>query len=648
MCRITGFLDPNFKGYYNLPQIATSMRDTLIHGGPDDAGLYLEPQNGLALAHRRLSILDLSPLGHQPMEFDNLIITYNGEVYNFKEIRKELENLGYTFKSNTDTEVILKAFHKWGINAVHKFRGMFAFAIWDKKNKKLTLVRDRIGVKPLYWYFKDGLFMFSSELKAFHKHPKFKKQLNLEALTLYLQYGYITAPYTIFENTYKLLPGYYLEIDLKGNIEIKPYWEIEKFLIKGLEKRDKWLKRNEEELAEELEELLTESFKLRMVADVPVGMFLSGGIDSSLVCALLTKEGYKLKTFTIGFYEKEYNEAHYAKKVADYLGTEHTELYCTPKEAFEIIPKLPELYDEPFGDSSAIPTYLVSKLAKSQVKVSLPADGGDEQFCGYTRYPFTVNKIIKLAKLPLKDLLVKILETIGVENLYNLYKTFRFVLPKYTNARDKIAKLISTLKEKEPIKIYDTSLKYFLPKDLENLITINFSLEDQLFKLKPFQKKIDLSELDLLTLFMYYDLKTYLPDDILVKVDRATMGVSLEGRDPFLDHKILEWSLQLPVEFKYRNGKTKYLLRKILYKYLPKELVDRPKQGFGVPIYEWFREDLKKLYLDYLNRDQIKKYGIFEPKEVEKLLNLYLKDEGINPNKLWLLFNFQLWSEKWL
>jgi len=648
MCRITGFLDLTFKRDYNLTQIVTSMRDTLIHGGPDDGGVYIEPQYGLALAHRRLSILDLSSSGHQPMEFDNLVITYNGEVYNFKEIRKELENLGYTFKSNTDTEVVLKAFHRWGIDAVHKFRGMFAFAIWNKKEKKLTLVRDRIGVKPLYWYFKDGLFMFSSELKTFHKHPKFEKLLNLKGLTLYLQYGYITAPYTIFENTYKLLPGHYLEIDLKGNIKIEPYWEIEDFFLKGIEEKEKWLKRSEEDLAEELEELLTESFKLRMVADVPVGTFLSGGIDSSLVCALLTKEGYKLKTFTIGFYEKEYNEANYAKKVAEYLGTEHTELYCTPKEAYEIIPKLPEIYDEPFGDSSAIPTLLVSKLAKSQVKVSLSADGGDEQFCGYTRYTFTANKISKLANIPLKNLLVKILETIGAESLYSLYKKFSFVLPKYTNMRDKIAKLISTLKEKEPIKIYDTSLKYFLPKDLEVLITIDFSLEDQLFKLKPLQEKIDLSKLDLLTLLMYYDLKTYLPDDILVKVDRATMSVALEGRDPFLDHKILEWSSQLPVEFKYKDGKTKYILRKILYKYLPKELVDRPKQGFGVPIYKWFRKELKELYKEYLSEERIRRLGIFNTDEVNRLLTLYLKDEGINSTKLWLLFIFQLWNEKWL
>ena len=641
MCRITGFLDLSYKGNYDIEETITQMRDTLTHGGPDDAGIYVEPQHGLALAHRRLSILDLSPLGHQPMEFDNLVITYNGEVYNFKEIRKELEKEGYTFKSNSDTEVILKAFHRWGIEAVHKFRGMFAFAIWDKKEKKLTLVRDRIGVKPLYWYFKDGLFMFSSELKAFHKHPKFKKGLNLEGLSLFLQYGYIGAPYTIFENTHKLLPGHYLEIDLKGNIEIKPYWKVEDYLLKGIENREKWLKRGEEELTQELEDLLTESFKLRMVADVPVGMFLSGGIDSSLVCALLTKEGYNLKTFTIGFHERGYNEAPYAKKIAEHLGTEHIELYCTPKEAFEIIPKLPDLYDEPFGDSSAIPTYLVSKLAKQHVKVSLSADGGDEQFGGYLYYYSTYWRWEKFSKIPLKGLLISLLERVGVENIFQILP----FLNRKTHLRDKVKKFLTLLKEEDYIDQYDITVKIFLNQDLEKL-----------FKQKPSKEVSNLSKLERdlveklhpIQAFMYYDLKNYLPDDILVKVDRATMGVALEGRDPLLDHKILEWSSQLPLEFKYKNGKTKYILRKILYKYLPQELVDRRKQGFGVPIQEWFKNELKDLYGEYLSEETVKRVGVFDEKEVKKLLKGYWENRGVNHKKVWLLFIFHQWAEKWL
>jgi len=641
MCRIVGFIDFNFNNSYSLEETITLMRDTLIHGGPDDAGIFIDKDFPVALGHRRLSILDLSPLGHQPMEFENLVITYNGEVYNFKEIRKELEEEGYKFISNSDTEVILKAFHRWGFSAVHKFRGMFAFAMWDKKDKKLILCRDRIGVKPLYYYYKNGLFMFASELKAFHKHPKFEKKLNLTGLSLYLKYGYIPAPYSIFENVHKLKPGHFLALDQKGNIEEFPYWKVEDYFLKGKEEKDKWLRRSEEELAQELEEILTESFKLRLVSDVPVGMFLSGGIDSSTVCALLSKEGIKLKTFTIGFYEKEYNEAEYAKKVAEYLGTDHTELYCTSKEAFEIILKLPEIYDEPFGDSSAIPTYLVSRLARAQVKVSLSADGGDEQFCGYNIYRLISERISKLSRIPFSGLLSMVLEFIHPDIALKLYNAFKPVLPKYTNFRDKFAKLRNVLKAEGVIEQYDLAVSYFLEDDLK------------LLGIEPLDKKrlkdwFLVDELDILSSMMLLDLKTYLPDDILVKVDRATMSVALEGREPFLDHKIVEWTSQLPVEFKYKNGVSKYLLRKVLYKYIPKELVERPKQGFGVPIYEWFKKELRELYMEYLNEERIKEEGLFNHLEVKKLLDDYLSDRGVNHNKLWLLFVFERWMGKWM
>lgn len=641
MCRIVGFIDFNFNNSYSLEETITLMRDTLVHGGPDDAGIFVDKDFPVALGHRRLSILDLSPLGHQPMEFENLVITYNGEVYNFKEIKRELEKEGYKFISNSDTEVILKAFHRWGFSAVHKFRGMFALALWDKKDKKLILCRDRIGVKPLYYYYKDGLFMFASEIKAFHKHPKFEKKLNITGLSLYLKYGYIPAPYSIFENVRKLKPGHFLVLDQKGNIEEFPYWKVEDYFLKGKEEKDKWLKRSEEELAQELEEILTESFKLRLVSDVPVGMFLSGGIDSSTVCALLSKEGIKLKTFTIGFYEKEYNEAEYAKKVAEHLGTEHTELYCTSKEAFEIIPKLPEIYDEPFGDSSAIPTYLVSRLARSQVKVSLSADGGDEQFCGYTTYWLISERISKLSKIPFSGLLSMVLEFIHPDTALKLYNAFKPVLPKYTNFRDKYIKLRNVLKAKGVIEQYDLALSYFLEEDLKPL------------GIEPSEKK-DLKDwalvdsLDPLASMMLLDLKTYLPDDILVKVDRATMSVALEGREPFLDHRIVEWTSQLPVEFKYKNGVSKYLLRKVLYKYIPKELVERPKQGFGVPIYEWFKKELRELYMEYLNVERIKKEGLFNHLEVKRLLEDFLSDRGVNHNKLWLLFVFEIWRGRWM
>ncbi|MCS7214469.1 MAG: asparagine synthase (glutamine-hydrolyzing) [Candidatus Calescibacterium sp.] len=638
MCRIVGFWDRGWKEDYSLESVITDMRDSMAYGGPDDAGMFIDKSTALALGHRRLAILDLSSAGHQPMEFSGLVITYNGEVYNFREISKELEKEGYKFFSGSDTEVILKAFHRWGLSAVKKFRGMFAFCIWDKTEKRLILCRDRIGVKPLYYYHNDGLFMFASELKAFHYHPKFRKTLSFEGLALFLQYGYITSPFSIFENVYKLEPGYFLIVEANGELKKLPYWSINDYF------EAERIKGPEEELAEELENLLNESFKLRMVSDVPVGLFLSGGIDSSTVCALLQRDSTKpLKTFTIGFYEKDFNEAEYAKKVAEYLGTDHTELYCTPKEALEVIPKWAQIYDEPFGDSSGIPTYLVSKLAKSKVKVSLSADGGDEQFCGYTRY-WTVGDLSnKLKKIPFLRLWSKSLSLISPEVAFNLYKIFKPLLPKWTNFRDKYIKLRNILNANTIGMQYDISNKIFLPDVLLRLFLADYSIPDHSFKMS-----LNGAKYEAFTFMMIYDLKTYLPDDILVKVDRATMSLALEGREPLLDHKIIEFTSRLPFDMKYRNAISKFLLRKILYKYVPKELVERPKMGFGVPIYEWFKVELKELYKAYLDPERIKKEGLFNHEVVEELLKGYFQDKGVNHNKLWLLFVFELWKERWL
>jgi asparagine synthase (glutamine-hydrolysing) len=641
MCRIVGFWDFNYKGEYNIKQVISSMRDTMTYGGPDDAGFFIDETCNLAMGHRRLSIIDLSQTGHQPMVFENFIIVYNGEIYNFSDIKKELIKEGYSFYSDSDTEVILKAFQKWSFKAVDKFRGMFAFAIWDKNDKKLLLCRDRVGVKPMYYYYKDGLFMFSSELKSFHKHPKFKKKINIQSLSLFLQYGYITAPYSIFEYTNKLEPGNFLIIDKNKETKKLKYWDMDFYLRKGLKDKEIWLKESEDNIARDLEKILTESFKLRLVSDVPVGIFLSGGIDSTLVTTLLQKNvGYQLKTFTIGFNEKNYNEAEYAKKISNYLGTNHTELYCTPKDAFNVIPKLPEIYDEPFGDSSAIPTYLVSKLAKNQVKVALSADGGDEQFYGYTRYWIVRNLTTMLSLMPLRNIISKILQQINPEVATNIYLRLKPIMPKWNNFRDKYIKLRQILQVKNIQEVYDSSNKYFLEDDLIKLGISNF-LASQRFKIQS-------NDIDNINYMMYYDIMTYLPDDILTKVDRATMSVALEGREPFLDHKILEYSLQMPIGLKYRNGMSKYIIRKILYKHIPKELIDRPKMGFGVPIYEWFKNELKELYLEYLSNYKIKQTGLFDYKEVDILLQNYLNNKNINHNKLWFLFIFQIWSEKWM
>ena len=640
MCGIAGFIDFNKK---SDKEKLIVMTDTMVNRGPDDSGYFFTENSfgQVGLGHRRLSIIDLSSAGHQPMSFQNLTIVFNGEIYNFEDIKKELEKEGYDFFSNSDTEVILKAYHKWGFASVNKFRGMWSFAIWDNDKKELILCRDRAGVKPLYWYFKNNIFIFGSELKAFKKHSMFESKLNYESLSLYLQYGYITSPYSIFENTYKLEPGHCLKIDKNKNIKKEKYWDIETFFVKGENEKREWFNKNDEDVSEELEHILTESFKLRMVSDVPVGMFLSGGIDSSLVAALLQKEYTRpLKTFSIGFNEKEYNEAQWAKKVADHIGTEHTELYCTPKEALEVIPKIPLLYDEPFGDSSAIPTYILSELAKRHVKVSLSGDGGDEQFCGYTRYWAVGEKIKKIRNIPFSNIFNVFLNVLTPETAFRIYNVFKPVLPKYSNFKDKYIKLRNVMRHKDLFYMYDVSNKYFLDEDISSLGLHN--KQTQALKFDETEKFHDMS------FMMYYDLKTYLPDDILVKVDRATMGVSLEGREPLLDNKILEFSSKLPLHFKYRNNSGKYILRKILRKYIPDELIERPKQGFGVPVYEWFKGDLKHLFYEYLSKDKIKKDGIFNADYVNENLDNYFNNKGINHNKLWLLFVFQMWKSEYL
>jgi asparagine synthase (glutamine-hydrolysing) len=636
MCRISGFWDFNYNGSYDLTAVNTAMRDTLIHGGPDEAGLFEEKTHGMALAHRRLSIIDLSSLGRQPMTFENFIITYNGEIYNFAEVRKELEEAGYTFQSQSDTEVILKSFHHWGRECANKFRGMWAFAIWDKNKEELILCRDRMGVKPLYWYFHDGLFLFASELKAFHKHPRFKKELNPLGVDLFFQYSFIPAPHCIFNHAFKLEPATYLTISKTCEIKKYKYWDIDTFFAKGYQEKEKWLNRPEDEIASELEGILTEGFKLRMVADVPVGMFLSGGIDSSLVTALLQKEySTPLKTFTIGFHEKKFNEANWAKKVANHLGTDHTELYCTPKDAFEVIAKLPEMYDEPFGDSSAIPTFLVSRLAREQVKVVLSADGGDEQFCGYPRY-LNMEKLDRIPA-PLRKTVSTLLQMVPPAAAASIYKTLKFALKDFKNFEDKYSKVRDVLKQKDSPARFDVTKSYFLKKDRKDLgLTA------------PERTAMPGNTYDVITKLMLVDLKSQLIDDMLTKVDRASMSLGLENREPLLDNKILEYSSQMPIDLKYKNGRTKYILRKILYKYVPSEFLERPKMGFEVPIHDWFKQDLKSIYTEYLNKDRIEKSNLFNASYVDALTKDYFDDKMVDAHKLWLLCTFEMWREKWM
>ncbi len=630
MCGIAGFCDFTKK---STQQTLQNMTDVLHHRGPDDSGygFYDLDNCNIGLGHRRLSILDLSKHGHQPMMFQEYEIVYNGEVYNFKEIRTELERYNYTFESDSDTEVILKAYHKWGIKAVDRFNGMFSIAIYDKKDQKLILIRDRAGVKPLYYYHKDGNFLFSSELKSFHQFSKFKKEINFDALGEFLQYGYILEPYSIFKDTHKLRAGHYIEVDLKSkNLKEVKYWDVADAYSKPK------LNLTEFEAIDELDKLLTSAFEYRMVADVPVGVFLSGGYDSSVVAAILqSNTTEKINTFTIGFKEKGYDEAVYAKQVANYLGTNHTEYYCTQKDALEIIPTLSEIYDEPFGDSSAIPTILVSKLARQNVTVSLSADAGDETFAGYGKYDTTLKYHNLFNKYPFgfRKSLSSFMDKIDPKLIPLRNKIYNF-----DTRYDKIKDILIAQSSAETMK-YTSSLftikeiNKLLKKDIQELQT-NFD--------------IDTDGLSDLSQMLMVDYKTYLPDDILTKVDRATMSVSLEGREPLLDYRIIEFAARLPDELKYRNGEKKWLLKQVVHKYLPKEMMDRPKMGFGVPLMEWFRDELKEMFLYYLDEQRLQKEGIFNVEEVLYLRDSFLNGTNTNSRKLWNILMFEMWYARWM
>ncbi len=632
MCRITGLYSKNKITEKTVMQ----MRDTLAYGGPDAANLYLNDNQTVALGHRRLSILDLSEAGTQPLHRGDWVICYNGEIYNFEEVKQKLPE--YSFTTGTDTEMIIKAFDKWGYDAVQYFRGMFAFALYNKKTEKLILCRDRVGVKPLYWYQKDGVFMFASELKAFYEHPTFDKTINQQAVSLFLQQGYIPAPDCIFKYAHKLEPGHFLEIDENQQVKKIKYWDA-----KEVYKNAKLDNRSEPEITEELEDILKESFKLRMVADVPVGMFLSGGIDSSLVTALLQKQyNHSLKTFTIGFEDKKRNEATFAKAIAQHLGTDHTEIYCTEKDALDIIPQLPEIYDEPFGDSSGIPTRLVAKLAKEQVKVSLSADGGDELFGGYTKYEFSKKYQTKIASIPklLRKGVASIISQINPD-LVDKYGRKLPVLKNYSDLNNKFSKFQSALKADDVVDFFNAASTYLSPEALAKFHPIQQN---------RFQKNGTRIEKDRLFSFLgMIDIKTYLEGDIMTKVDRATMQVALEGREPFLDHKIIEFSQTVRDNLKLKDGKAKYILRNILYKYVPKELIERPKMGFAIPIEKWLRGLLKEELLVIPTDDSFLETFQLNSATIQQTIHQFLNKEGyVNPHLIWFLFTLHQWYERWM
>jgi asparagine synthase (glutamine-hydrolysing) len=631
MCGIVGFCD--FTKRSSRENLSEMMKK-IEHRGSDAHGQsYQEISNAVVgLGHQRLSILDLSNEGIQPMAYEHLEIVYNGEVYNFKEIRVELELLGYDFHSESDTEVILKAYHCWGLDALKKFNGMFALALFDKIEERLTLIRDRAGVKPLYWYWKDGLFLFASELKSFHAHPHFQKEINRDVLALYLKYGYVMQPYSIFDSTEQLNSGYILEFDLKSQtIEKREYWSVADCYKKPL------LLLSDDEAINQTEEVLKKAFNYRMVSDVPVGVFLSGGYDSSLVTALLQADrDEKINTFTIGFKEKGYDESPHAKAVAKHLGTNHHEYYCSHKDALEIIPKLAEIYDEPFADDSAIPTVLVSQLAREKVTVSLSADGGDEIFAGYDEYA-NILKMQKRFKTIPKSMRKGVTSLMGKVSPSHI--PFHQHFYNFETRYEKIQKLLSSENSAQMLKYRS---EHFTESQLSNLLAFRPNTLKTTFDSDVSTISDDLSKM------LGIDYQTYMVDNILTKVDRASMSVGLEGREPFLDKNIIEFAGQLPSHFKYRDGEQKWVLKQIAHKYLPEELMNRPKMGFSPPITEWFRDELKSYFLHYLSRDKLNKEGYLNTNEVLKMRDEYLSGKNVSIKKLWSILMFQMWHEKWM
>ena len=624
MCGICGFYSKRKESLDNLVQ----MNNTLIHRGPDDHGEELyDIQNGycVGMAHRRLSIVDLSMLAHQPMSSCNkdISIVFNGEIYNYRDLRKEL-SANYTFKSQSDTEVIIAAYLRWGKGFVTHLSGMFAIALLDRSRNLLLLIRDRIGKKPLYYHVSGGNLYFASELKAIVKNQFFYKELNREIIGQYLNKQYIVSPYSIYKDVYKLQPGMVLEFR-NGDLNEYKYWDITT-IYHSCEKINDF-----EECKSELKRKLKDAVSKRLVADVPIGAFLSGGYDSSLICAMAQELSQNaIKTFCIGFYEDKWNEAPHAKRVAEYLGTDHTEYYISESEMIKLVEEIPQYYDEPFADSSQISTMLVSSLAREKVTAVLSGDGGDEFFAGYNMY----TKLQWAQKRKMLGVLLHYIRKIPfVEG------RFKHKVPplEYRIISDELNKEVRT---QSGVNSYLLTICSMLSEKPENLY---FSMES-----KYKEKQWDVRR-------MMLDMETYLPDDILCKVDRASMKYSLECRCPMLDTEVMEYSYQIPQRFKDDNGNQKKILKSIAYDYIPRELLDRPKQGFGVPLDKWLRNELRQQLESYIDGSFLRHQNLFDVENTQKIIRDYIekgdlgKDSGANNSKIvWPFFTFQQWYEMYM
>ncbi len=625
MCGIVGFIDFSFNSKL---EILSEMQESLEHRGPDDKGKCFGENSNFqfGFAHTRLSILDTSSLGHQPMTYKHLTILLNGEVYNYKEIRDELIDLGHSFISNSDTEVVLYSFEQWGSKCINRFIGMFAFTIFDASNNKLFIFRDRAGVKPLYYYWSQNLFLFASELKSFHKHPIFKKNIDEESLGLFFKHGYIPSPRSIFENCYKLPPANFLELNLKTkSYTLKNYWRLKDYYSKPI------LDISYSESIDQLEELLKSACNYRMVSDVPVGVFLSGGFDSTLVTSLLQSgSSKKLKTFTIGFPDG-INEAPFAEEIAKHLGTDHTSYNCSLEDAKSVIPTLAKVFDEPFSDISAIPTILVSKLAKKSVTVALSADGGDELFAGYNGTTRQISQLAQFRQIPFPGIIGKSLLLAS-----KLINERSYSLERKLIAAGKI--LMSTHENQYSCLLKEgTGIPFNLVEKLMPNVKIRKSI-----------KEVDITFLsDERNFHLLYSFEGALSDLLLTKVDRATMSVGLEGREPLLDHRLIEFAAQLPYEFKHDGKISKKIIRDIVYRYVPTSLLDRPKTGFDLPIFEWLRGELGFLVEDLLEGD-LSCFQFFSLIEIKNLVNDFKIGKLKYPDIIWRLIQYKAWYNEWM